>query len=40
MSVHKIAEEMKRVAGTQLNEKAVQALLELIDEGVLNDSDL
>ncbi|MBP5280331.1 MAG: HD domain-containing protein, partial [Erysipelotrichaceae bacterium] len=40
LSVHKIAEEMKRVSGTQLNEKAVQALLELIDEGVLNDSDL
>ena len=40
MSVKKIAEEMKRVSGTQLNENAVKALLSLIDEGVLNDSDL
>ena len=40
LSVHKIAEEMKRVSGTQLNENAVNAMLELIDEGVLNDSDL
>ena len=40
MSVHKIAEEMKRVSGTQLNEEAVNAMLSLIDDGTLNDSDL
>ena len=40
MSVHKIAEEMKRVSGTQLNEEAVNAMLSLIDDGTLNDLDL
>ena len=38
MKLSDIAKEMKRVKGTQLNEKAVEALLELIAEGKFNDN--
>ena len=37
MPIEKVVEEMKRVAGTQLNEKYVKIMLELIEEGKIYD---
>ena len=38
MKMEDIVAELKRVAGTQLNEKYVQVLLELIEEGAFDDA--
>ncbi|MCH5203884.1 MAG: HD domain-containing protein [Oscillospiraceae bacterium] len=37
MPLEKVIAELKRVSGTQLNEKYVNALLELIEEGKINE---
>ena len=37
MPIEKVVEELKRVAGTQLNEKYVKIMLELIEEGRVYD---
>ena len=39
LPMEKIVAELKRVAGTQLNEKYVQAMLELIEEGRIEEEE-